>query len=151
MENKSVICYAIPSLPHPLLLPVESVAAVLENPQIEVMEEAPAKWMRGHVVWNNQRLPILSYANLHDEDYDDSQQANPNMVVLNPILHAARKAYSGLLCHGELKQISVDDGANYCEFPDNIDKRYIEAVIEHKSINYIIPKLAALEVAFSYF
>lgn len=151
MANKSIICYAIPSLPLPLLLPVECVAAVVKDPQIDVMTEAPAKWMRGHATWNNQRLPILSYAGLHDEGYDESQELSASMVVLNPIPNAVRKAYSGLLCHGELKQIGIDDGSAYIETPENMDKRYVEAVIDFEGISYIIPKLAALEVAFSYF
>jgi len=151
MAKESVICYAIPALPHPLLIPVEGVAAVLKNPQLEKMSEARASWMRGHVTWNNQRLPVLSYTSLHDSKYDDSKESNLNIVVLNPIPDAVRKAYSGLLCHGELQQVGIDDRSTFCDRPDNMDKRYIEGVLEQEGTIYIIPKLSALEVAFSYF
>ena len=68
------------------------------------MNDAPANWMKGHVNWRNQRLPVLSFSSLQDASIDESRKKKPHLVVLNPIPHAARKAYSGLLwyCSGDL-------------------------------------------------
>ena len=77
----------------PLLLPVETIAEVVAKPQIEALQNAPASWMKGHVNWRNQRLPVLSYAGLHDSKLKDkSTKAKDSLlVVLNPIPNAARK------------------------------------------------------------
>ena len=72
-------------------------------------------------------------------------------MVLNPIPDAVRKAYSGLLCFGGVQRVSVDSEISFGDIPDNLDKRYVDAVVQSKNQQFIIPKLAALGVAFSYF
>ena len=101
MSTETLDCYILPSHKTPLLLPVEAVSDLVTKPQIEMLKNAPAKWMKGHVDWRNQRLPVLSYAGLHDEKHQDKSVTAPDslIVVLNPIPHAARKTYSGLFCH----------------------------------------------------
>jgi chemosensory pili system protein ChpC len=153
MSTESLDCYILPSVNMPLLLPVEAVSEVVAKPEIETLEKAPASWMKGHVNWRNQRLPVLSYPGLHDaklKDKDASAQ-DALLVVLNPIPNAARKTYSGLFCHGEVKRIEVEPNLEFGEIPDNMDKRYIEAIVKVGDTEFVIPKLVALGVAFSYF
>ncbi len=144
-------CYILPSSPLSILLPVESVSEVIAQPQIDTMDSAPAKWMKGHVNWRNQRLPVLSYAGLHDSDLDESGAAKPILVVLNPIPNAARKSYSGLLCYGDVRRITVEPNLEFSELSEGLDKRYVEAVVKVGDANFVIPKLVALGVALSYF
>ena len=151
MADKSIVCYRIPSAPLPLMLPIECVAAVVEKPVLEALSEAPTDWMQGHLTWNNQRLPVLSYASLHGAKEKPQKKAKQTVVVLNPIPQAARKAYSALICQGVPEQVNVKADSTYAEIPGEIDKRYVEAILEQDGNKYIIPKLAALEVAFSYF
>ncbi len=151
MSQDKIDCYILPSTPLPLLLPVECVAEVLVNPEIEPLADARASWMLGHVTWRNQRLPLMSYASLHDAKLDESDLKKPLLVVLNPIPSAQRKVYSGLLCFGSVKQLSIDASITTAEVPNGADKRYVESVVRIGESDFIIPKLGALGVAFSYF
>jgi len=153
MSIQTLDCYILPSVNMPLLLPVETISEVVAKPQVEKLENAPASWMQGHVNWRTQRLPVLSYDGLHDAKFKP-KSANANdslLVVLNPIPNAARKTYSGLHCHGEVKSISVEPNLEFGDVPENMDKRYVEAIVKIGDTDFIIPKLVALGVAFSYF
>ena len=153
MSTQILDCYILPSAKIPLLLPVETISEVVAKPQIEMLANAPASWMKGHVNWRNQRLPVLSYAGLHDaKSKDKSASAKDSLlVVLNPIPKAARKTYAGLFCHGEVRRITVEPDLEFGELPEGMDKRYVEAVVKIGDTAFIVPKLVALGVAFSYF
>lgn len=148
--DKFVECYVIPSTPMPMLVPLECVAEIVAKPEITALKESPANWMRGHVVWQNQRLSAISFASLVKNDVDESKKRNPHMVVLNPIPNAARMSYAGLICYGKIQQIKVDEKASFGEVSDDMDRRYVEKVVKIKKKNYVIPKLSALAVAFTY-
>ena len=151
MSDQKIDCYIIPSVPMSLLLPVECVAEIAAKPAVEPLNDAPANWMKGHVNWRNQRLPVLSYSSLQDASIDESRKKKPHLVVLNPIPHSARKAYSGLLCYGDIQQVTVEPNLQYAELDEEIDRRYIDGVVVIGKKNFIVPKLAALGVAFTYF
>jgi chemosensory pili system protein ChpC len=153
MSTETLDCYILPSATMPLLLPVETISEVVAKPEIEMLTKAPANWMKGHVNWRNQRLPVVSYGGLHDAKLEaKSPSADDSLlVVLNPIPNAARKTYSGLLCHGQVKRITVEPNLEFGDMPEDMDKRYIEAVVKIGGTEFIIPKLVALGVAFSYF
>lgn len=144
-------CYQIPANPTPLLLPEECVADIVAKPTITPLEQARAKWMRGHVNWRNQLLPVLSYSALNNPDLDESRKRNANLIVLNPIPGAARKAYTGIICYGAVDKITVDDAATFIDTPEGVDRRYVEAALSVFEQAFLIPRLAALAVAFSYF
>lgn len=151
MSAEQVECYILPTEPLSLVLPVESVAEIVEKPVVEELSDGRAKWMHGHTNWRNQRLPVVSYGALHDTDLDVSTKRNPVLVVLNPIPDAARKAYSSLLCHGEIEKVMVTPEMPSANPPEGTDRRYIDAVVKISNKDYIIPKLDALGVALSYF
>ncbi|MEM7357600.1 MAG: chemotaxis protein CheW [Pseudomonadota bacterium] len=151
MANNSIDCYVVPAKPLPLLIPLECVAEVVKKPDLQQLSQAPAKWMQGYLTWENQRVPVLSYSALHDSSLDESKKRNAQVVVLNPIPDAARKAFSGLLCFGAVKTLPIDTQSAYGELPDGVDRRYVEAVVKLGEEEYLVPKLAALGVAFSYF
>jgi len=151
MSTQTLDCYIVPSSPKPLLLPIECVAEVVAKPVVEALESAPAGWMRGHVNWRNQRLPVLSFSGLLDSNIDESQKLNPILVVLNPIPNAARKAYSAMLCYGDVEKIAVEPNLEFGDSPSGGDRRYVEAVIKVGDSDFIVPRLTALGVAFSYF
>lgn len=151
MANSTMQCYAIPATPQALLLPTECVAAIIEKPTIDALNEARANWMRGYVTWENQRVPVMSFSALHDANLDESRKRKPFLIVLNPIPEAARKAYTGIMCFGEPQLVDVDASLSNTELPDKVDRRYIETAVSFAGQNYLIPRLAALGVAFSYF
>ncbi|GHA11620.1 hypothetical protein GCM10008090_21740 [Arenicella chitinivorans] len=151
MSSQSLDCYIIPSEPKPILLPVECVAEVVAQPVIDKLEKAPAKWMQGHVNWKGQRLPVMSYAGLLGTASDGKERPDPHLVVLNPIPNAARKAYSSLLCFGDIKRVTVEPNLEFGAPPQGGDRRYVEAVIKLGDKEFVVPKLTALSVAFAYF
>ncbi len=160
MSSQTLDCYILPTAPRPLLLPLECVAEVVAKPIIEGLETAPAKWMQGHVNWRNQRLPVMDFGGLHafaagktnEQEASDEEADNDELlVVLNPIPGAARKAYSALLCRGVVQQISVEPNLSFADTPDGVDKRYVDAIIDIEGQSFIVPKLTAIAVAFSYF
>ena len=144
-------CYYIPTEPNPLLLPVECVAEVVPEPELEAFEDARANWMLGHVTWNNQRIPAMAYSGLHDASIKTKEADLGQLVVLNPVPDAARKAYSGLVCGGDVKTVSVDGSAEFVDLPEGVDGRYAEAAIQFNDVVFLVPRLSALAVAFSYF
>lgn len=144
-------CYDIPATPERLLLPIECVAEVLAKPQIVALKEARTNWMRGHATWRNQRIPVISYSALHDANLDESKKRKAHLVVLNPVPDSVRKAYTGLLCFGNVKTTVVNDSICHIDLPTGIDRRYVDAVVRFDNKKYLIPRLAALAVAFSYF
>lgn len=151
MSKQTLDCYILPSKPLPLILPTECIAEVVAKPEIEALADAPASWMRGHVNWQTQRLPVLSYGGLHDLSLDESKKRKPHLVVLNPIPNAARKAYSAMICYGDIKQVTVEPDMSFEQLPKGVDRRYVEAVVKIGKQNFIVPKLSALGVAFTYF
>ena len=151
MADKKLQCYVIPGQPLPLLLPIECVAELVSKPDIVAREDAPVNWMRGQVNWQNQFVPVMSYSALHDAKLDESKKRKPQLVVLNPIPAAARKAHTSLICYGDIKELAIDGSAVYQEIPDNLDRRYVEAVVGIGNDSFVVPKLDALGVAFSYF
>ncbi len=156
MSSQTLDCYILPTSPRPLILPVECVAEIVAKPIIESLDTAPAKWMQGHVNWRNQRLPVMDYGGLHtfaggEEEKQKKAKGDELMVVLNPIPGAARKAYSALLCRGEVQQITVEPDLEFTDLPEGVDKRYAEQAIEIEGQAFIVPKLTAIAVAFTYF
>lgn len=158
MSSQTLDCYILPTTPRPLLLPTECVAEIVASPIIEGLESAPAKWMQGHVAWRNQRLPVMDFGGLHtfarnsDDDAEEAKiEGQTLLVVLNPIPGAARKAYSALLCHGDVQKITVEPNLAFMDMPDGLDKRYVEGVINIDEKAFVVPKLTAIAVAFSYF
>lgn len=151
MSNNSIDCYVLPTAPLPLLLPIECIAEVVENPAMEPLEKALANWMKGYATWKTQRVPVLSYSALHDSSLDESRKLNPCLVVMNPIPDAVRKAYFGFLCFGEVKQLQVNSNSQFAETSEKVDRRYVAGVVEMGDQKYLIPKLSSLGVALSYF
>lgn len=158
MSSQTLDCYILPTAPRPLLLPMECVAEIVAQPVVDGLETAPAKWMQGHVNWRNQRLPVMDFSGLHtfassdDEEQQDSASGKEELlVVLNPIPGAARKAYSALLCHGDVQQISVEPNLEFADMPEGVDKRYAEQAIDIEGQTFLVPKLTAIAVAFTYF
>ena len=151
MAKESLACYVLPSLPLPLLLPRDCVAQVVSEPQLQYLDKPPVSWMTANLVWENQRLPVISYSLLVDANSVESADLPLNVVVLNPIPDAARKAFSGIACRGEVDAITVGEDVELADLPEGADRRYIEAVVKIADQQYIIPKLAALGVALSYF
>jgi hypothetical protein len=151
MANNTLDCYVLPAVPLPLLLPKECVAEIVEDPAILKLDAARANWMKGHVTWDNQHISVLSYSVLHDAELDESKKENPVLVVLNPIPDAAHKAFVGLLCFGKVQEVVVNEDIAQFDLPENVDRRYVEAAVSIGKHKYLIPKLAAMGVAFSYF
>ena len=156
MSDTKIDCYILPTEPSPVLLPVQCVAEVVAKPVVDSMESAPAQWMQGHVNWRNQRLPVMDFSGLHSVPGDETEKKSKKkkdeiLVVLNPIPGAARKAYSALLCWGEVQQVSLEPNLEFGDMPEGVDKRYVDGVIDIESRSFLVPKLTAIAVAFTYF
>lgn len=151
MAQETLACYVLPTLPLPLLLPRDCVAAVVTEPQLQYLDNAPVSWMKANLVWENQQLPVVSYSLLVDANAVESEDLSLSVAVLNPIPDAARKAFSGITCRGKVDAITVSEDVEFAALPEGADRRYIEAVVKIADQHYIIPKLAALGVALSYF
>lgn len=156
MNTETVDCYIVPAEPLPMLLPIDCIADVVESPEIMPIANVSAKWMKGHTIWNNQRLSVMSYSTLvgsalNDTDNDESENGQAHLVVLNPIPDAVRKAYTGIVCYGDVQQVSIESDAQLLDLPVGIDKRYVDGVLKSSGQQFIVPRLTALAVAFWYF
>jgi len=156
MSTDTVDCYILPAEPLPLLLPADCIADVVEYPEITALENVTANWMTGHVTWNNQRLSVMSYSALLDPTLNESKKRKskkrrPHLVVLNPIPDAVRKAYTGIICYGDIEQVHIGSDVEFTALPEGVDKRYVDGVMQASEKQFIVPRLTALAVAFSYF
>ena len=93
MSDQKIECYIIPSIPMPLILPLECIAEIVAKPAVEPLNDPTHSWMKGHVNWRNQRLPVLSFSSLQDSNIDESREKKPHLIVLNPIPNSTRKTY----------------------------------------------------------
>ena len=156
MSTDVIDCYILPATPLPLLLPTDCIAEVVQSPEIEPLEKVAANWMMGHATWNNQRLSIISCNALLDSTLGESKQStsvkdNAQLIVLNPIPGAIRKAYTGMICYGDVEQVAMGSDIEMADLPNEVDKRYVEGAIKTSDQQYLVPRLTALAVAFSYF
>jgi len=55
------------------------------------------------------------------------------------------------MCYGDVQQITVEPNMKFADEEGKIDRRYVDGVIRIGKKEFIVPKLAALGVAFSYF
>lgn len=148
-QNNSLSCYIIPGQDFDCIIPQSCVADVVAQPEVMRLEKASAGWIVGHCLWQHQRLSVLQLDKLLNAK-QDSEVKNAMLVVLTPIADSARLVYSSLLCDGDVKQIEIDSTAVFTDTPEGLDRRYVEKAVLFQDETYIIPKLPALAVAFSY-
>lgn len=151
MSDQKIECYIIPAVPMPLILPLECIAEITAKPAVESLNSPAESWMKGHVNWRNQRLPVLSFSSLQDSSIDESRKKKPHLVVLNPIPNATRKTYSGMLCYGDILKVIVEPDLSFAHLDEDIDRSYIDGIVEMDSEKLIVPKLSALGDAYSKF
>jgi len=151
MSDQKIECYIIPSVPMPLILPLECIAEIVAKPAVEPLNDPAHSWMKGHVNWRNQRLPVVSFSSLQDSNIDESRKKKPHLIVLNPIPNSTRKTYSGLLCYGDIHQVMVESNLAFAHLDEDIDRSYVDGVVEMADENLIVPKLSALGDAYSHF
>ena len=150
MSEKSITCYKIDAEPFSLILPSECVVEVVSDPVITNDASQKAAWMAGYLSWNSQEVPLLCFENLLVNDFERPER-RPIVTILNPIPKAARKTYGALLSFGEVQKIEVASNVDDVANPQEIDRRYVEATLAVDGSICIIPRLAALGVAFSYY
>lgn len=148
-KNNTLSCYIIPGQDFDCIIPQSCVADVVVQPEITRLEKASAGWIIGHSLWQHQRLSVLQLDKLLNAKLDTSVK-RPMLAILTPIAGSARLVYSALLCDGDVKQIDIDSSATFIDTPEGLDRRYIEKAVEFQGETYLIPKLPALAVAFSY-
>lgn len=148
-QNNTLSCYIIPGQDFDCIVPKSCVADVVAEPELMRLQKATAGWIIGHCLWQHQRLSVLQLDKLLNAKLDAAVK-NAKLVVLTPIAGSARLVYSALLCDGDIKQIDIDESASFADTPADLDRRYIEKAIEFQGETYLIPKLPALAVAFSY-
>ena len=148
--TESLECLRIPTATAPIILPSACVAQTLDA--FEHIEDSrlQAKWMLGYLNWNDSEIPLISFDALLNADFT-APDTTPSAVVLNPIPKSPRKSFGSLICYGEIEPLNVDLSVVMAELPASIDRRYCEAAIGFNGEVLIVPKLAALGVALSYF
>ena len=151
MSDKEINCYIIPSVPMPILLPLECIAEIVAKPAVEPLNDAAESWMKGHVNWRNQHLPVISFSSLQDSSVDESFEKKPNLVVLNPIAQSSRKRYSGLICYGDIEQVVIDNTLVYAHHDEDVDRTYIDAIVTLEKQDLLVPKLGVLGDVYSKF
>ena len=150
MSETTLICYKIDAEPFSLILPSECIVEVVSDPVITTDASQKAPWMAGYLTWNSQEIPLLCFENLLVADFE-RPDSPPVVTILNPIPKAARKTYGALLSFGEVQKIEVASDVDDVVNPQEIDRRYVEAALALDGSICIVPRLAALGVAFSYY
>lgn len=150
MNDAIIKCYKVDSEPYALIFPEACVAGIVEAPEIIVDPSHKAAWMAGYIVWNSQEIPLLCFENLVNAQFE-RPTVGARVTVLNPIPKAARKTYGALLSFGAVQEVQIASDVSDTNTPTQIDRRYVEGALTVHGDICIIPRLAALGVAFSYF
>ncbi len=150
MSETSLSCYRIDTEPYSLVLPSDCIADVIEAPKLIADPSQKASWMAGYVEWNGQELPLLCFENLLNDDFE-RPDTSPVVTVLQPIPKAARKAYTAILSFGKVTKFDLASDVQDADFPEGFDRRYVEGALSLDGDILLIPRLAALGVAFSYY
>jgi chemosensory pili system protein ChpC len=109
-DPKELYSLLIPLKTERLLVPRMCVAEVIAFADAaRNRDDAAPDWYLGAIEWNNRRLPVVSFDQLHGDDRK-SKRARTRVVVFHAITQELKGGYYGILTQGfpQLVRVNAD-------------------------------------------
>jgi len=95
-RSPEIRCLLIPTDGETLLLPLSTIAEVVDITQLQAMNDTPP-WLLGQIEWENRQVPVFSFSALINGKDVGTLTARSKIMVLKSLSDSARIPYLGLL------------------------------------------------------
>ena len=95
-KSPEIRCLLIPTDGETLLLPITTMAEVVDIKQLEAMDDTPP-WLLGQIEWESRQVPVFSFSALINGKDAGTLSARSKIMVLKSLSDSARVPYLGLL------------------------------------------------------
>lgn len=109
-KSPEVRCLLIPTDGETLLLPITTMAEVVDITQLEAMDDTPP-WLLGQIEWESRQVPVFSFSALINGRDVGTLSARSKIMILKSLSASARMPYLGLLLAGLPRPIVVKEDA----------------------------------------
>ena len=107
-KSPEIRCLLIPTDGETLLLPITTMAEVVDITQLEAMDDTPP-WLLGQIEWENRQVPVFSFSALINGKDAGTLSARSKIMVLKSLSDSARVPYLGLLLGNLPKPVVVKE------------------------------------------
>jgi chemosensory pili system protein ChpC len=107
-KKPEIRCLLIPADGETLLLPITTMAEVVDITQLQAMDDTPP-WLLGQIEWENRQIPVFSFSALINGRDVGSLSARSKIMVLKSLSASARVPYLGLLLGGLPRPVTVKE------------------------------------------
>lgn len=95
-KSPEIRCLLIPTDGETLLLPIATMAEVVDIAELQAMDDTPP-WLLGQIEWGNRQVPVFSFSALINGKDAGALSARSKIMVLKSLSDSARVPYLGLL------------------------------------------------------
>jgi len=107
-KSPELRCLLIPADGETLLLPITTMAEVVDITQLQPMDDTPP-WLLGQIEWDNRQVPVFSFSALINGRDAGSLSARSKIMVIKSLSASARVPYLGLLLEGLPRPVTVKE------------------------------------------
>lgn len=109
-KSPEIRCLLIPTDGETLLLPITTMAEVVDITQLEPMDDTPP-WLLGQIEWESRQVPVFSFSALINGREVGTLSARSKIMILKSLSESARMPYLGLLLGGLPRPMDVREDA----------------------------------------
>lgn len=107
-KSPEIRCLLIPTDGETLLLPITTMAEVVDISQLQAMDDAPP-WLLGQVEWDSRQVPVFSFSALINGRDVGTLSSRSRIMILKSLSESARMPYLGLLLGDLPKSVTVQE------------------------------------------
>jgi len=107
-KSPEIRCLLIPTDGESLLLPIATMAEVVDITQLQAMDDTPP-WLIGQVEWENRQVPVFSFSALINGKDVGELSSRSKIMILKSLSGSARVPYLGLLLGGLPRSLDIKE------------------------------------------
>ncbi len=107
-KSPEIRCLLIPTDGESLLLPITTMAEVIDITQLQAMDDTPP-WLLGQVEWENRQVPVFSFSALINGRDVGELSSRSKIMILKSLSDSARVPYLGLLLVGLPRSVDIKE------------------------------------------
>jgi len=105
-KSPEIRCLLIPTDGETLLLPITTMAEVVDITELQAMDDSPP-WLLGQIEWESRQVPVFSFSALINGKDVGNLSSRSKIMVLKSLSESARVPYLGLLLGDLPKTVTV--------------------------------------------
>lgn len=109
-KSPEIRCLLIPTDGENMLLPITTMAEMVDISLLQVMEDTPP-WLLGQVEWESRQVPVFAFSALINAKDLEPLSSRSKIMIIKSLSESARMPYLGLLLNGVPKPIEVQENA----------------------------------------